>query len=311
MIVQIKNDNTQYIYTTDASKDYLNVAKALGLGSGAGLASYVTTSPIEFTNANGAKVKAIRINGYSNLSYYVMNDSVKLDIKHKGNLDKEMFKTIIDGLNFFENSRIKLGGKVYLGPFRALNYAMMNTITDAAGNHIMLSSSQVRDVQAINALLSRLDYDNGKMYEPLIRRYVNILAGLLDKSTLPIGYFNMENYLRVIQSQATTLFASFTKPKTKPTILLRSDGTPGYAKVVSANGPYVNIELSPNIQVLDLSKENAYNPFVIVSLRPFPIAQSTFPWKRVMYGNTAVFMTPIICNENKLRTLTKSINLLE
>lgn len=311
MIVQIKNDNTQYIYTPDAARDYLDVAKALGLGSGAGLASYVTTSPVEFTNTCGAKVKAIRINGYSNLSYYVMNDSVKLDIKHKGNLDKEMFKTIIDGLNFFENSRIKLGDRVYLGPFRALNYATMNTITDAAGNHIMLSSSQVKDVEAINALLSRLDYDNGKMYQPLIRRYVNILAGLLDKSILPIGYFNMENYLRIIQSQATTLFASFAKPKSKPTILLRSDGTPGYAKVVSASGPYVNIELSKNIQVLDVAKENAYNPFVIVSLRPFPIAQSSFPWKRVMFGNTAIFMSPIICNENKLQTLTKSINLLE
>ena len=94
MIVQIKNDNTQYIYTADASKDYLNIAKALGLGSGAGLASYVTTSPIEFTNANGAKVNAVRINGYSRLSYYVMNDTVKLDIKHKGNLTKDMFKTI-------------------------------------------------------------------------------------------------------------------------------------------------------------------------------------------------------------------------
>jgi hypothetical protein len=187
----------------------------------------------------------------------------------------------------------------------------MNTITDSAGNHIMLSSSQVRDVEAINALLSRLDYDNGKMYQPLIRRYVNILAGLLDKSTLPIGYFNMENYLRIIQSQATTLFASFSRPKTRPTILLRSDGTPGYAKVVSANGPYVNIELSKNIQVLDLAKENAYNPFVIISLRPFPIAQSSFPWKRVTFGNTAIFMSPIICNENKLMTLTKSINLLE
>ena len=31
MIVQIKNDNTQYIYTPDASRDYLDVAKALGL----------------------------------------------------------------------------------------------------------------------------------------------------------------------------------------------------------------------------------------------------------------------------------------
>ncbi len=311
MIVQIKNDNTQYIYTPDASRDYLDVAKALGLVSGAGLASYVTTSPMEFTNANGAKVKAVRINGYSNLSYYVMNDSVKLDIKHRENLTKDMFKTILDGLNFFENARIKLGEKVYLAPFRALNYATMNTITDAAGNHIMLSSSQVRDVEAINVLLSRLDYDNGKMYEPLIRRYVNILAGLIDKSVLPIGYFNMENYLRIIQSQATTLFASFAKPKSKPTILLRSDGTPGYAKVVSAQGPYVNIQLSPNIQVLDLAKENAYNPYVIVSLKPFPIAQSSFPWKKVKYGNTAIFMSPIICNENKLRTLTKSINLLE
>ena len=311
MIVQIKNDNTQYIYTADASKDYLDVAKALGLTSGTGLASYVTASPIEFTNANGAKVKGIRINGYSNLSYYVMNDSVKLDIKHKGNLDKDMFKTILDGLNFFENSRIKLGDKVYLGPFRALNYATMNTITDAAGNHIMLSSSQVRDVAAINALLSRLDYDNGKMYEPLIRRYVNILAGRIDKSVLPIGYFNMENYLRIIQSQATTLFASFAKPKSRPTILLRSDGTPGYAKVISAQGPYVNIQLSPNIQVLDLAKENAYNPYVIISLKPFRIAQSSFPWKRVNYGNTAIFMSPIICNENKLKTLTESINLLE
>ena len=311
MIVQIKNDNTQYIYTPDASRDYLDVAKALGLTTGAGLASYVTSSPIEFTNANGAKVKAVRLTGYSNLSYYVMNDSVTLDIKHKGNLTKDMFKTILDGLNFFENARIKLGDKVYLAPFRALNYATMNTITDAAGNHIMLSSSQVRDVEAINVLLSRLDYDNGKMYEPLIRRYINILAGLIDKSVLPIGYFNMENYLRIIQSQATTLFASFAKPKSKPTILLRSDGTPGYAKVISAQGAYVNIQLSPNIQVLDLAKENAYNPFVIVSLRPFPIAQSSFPWKHVMYGNTRVFMSPIICNENKLRTLTKSINLLE
>ena len=175
----------------------------------------------------------------------------------------------------------------------------------------MLSSSQVRDVEAINVLLSRLDYDNGKIYEPLVRRYINILAGLIDKSVLPIGYFNMENYLRIIQSQSSTLFASFAKPKSKPTILLRSDGTPGYAKVVSAQGPYVNIQLSPNIQVIDLAKENAYNPYVIVSLRPFPIAQSTFPWKHVLYGNTRVFMSPIICNENKLRTLTKSINLLE
>ena len=152
MIVQIKNDNTQYIYTHDASRDYLDVAKALGLTTGAGLASYVTSSPIEYTNANGAKVKAVRLTGYSNLSYYVMNDTVTLDIKHKGNLTKDMFKTILDGLNFFENARIKLGDKVYLAPFRALNYATMNTITDAAGNHIMLSSSQVRDVEAILVL---------------------------------------------------------------------------------------------------------------------------------------------------------------
>lgn len=311
MIVQTKNDNTHYIYTHDASRDYIDVAKELGLGSGTGLASYVTASPVEYTNECGVRVKAMRINGYSDVSYYVMDDSVEIDLNRGGTLDETMLKTIVGGFNHFENARIKMGGKVYLGPFRVHDYHRSRYMSDALDNRILLSSSRVRDVAAINALLGRLDYDNGKIYEPLIRRYVNILSGLTDKRVLPIGYFNMEDYLRIIQSKALRMFALLSTPKSKPMVLLRSDGSPARIKVVSANGPYVNLEMSPNIQVLDLAKENAYNPFVIVSLRPFSIALSTFPWKKVTYGNTPVFMSPIICAEDKLKTLTKSINLLE
>ena len=310
MIVQQISDTVQYIYTKSASDDYINVAKSLGLGEGAGLKSYVTTSHTEFKNIYGSIVKAVLIHGYGNTEYYVIDDSVKIDIKSSDESDYDTFKAILDGLNFFPKARINIAGGTYICPFSFANGSSKNTISDFSGKHIMLTCKRMRDVKAINTMLSRLNYDNGKYYEPMLRRYFSITEEMNDKRIMPIGYFNLQEYLRVIKSKADIAFGPLAKAKSKPTILLESDGTAGYVTVASSSNGFVNLSLSENIKAIDLNKSNTYDPFVIVSRKPFKIAGTNFPWQFVKYGTVPLCMSPIICPEKSLKILKYSINLL-
>lgn len=313
MIVQIKPNNIQYIYTNDASKDYLQIATELGLAENNSLKSYVTALPHTIIGKGGVKIPCIKLDGYSNSSYYIMNDHIPIEIKQTDYLDDKLFTATLNAFNAFENANVMIGGKIYTGPFKFANGAAHNTIEDRSGKCIMLSSTQVRDVNAINTLLSRLNYDNGSMYMPVVKRYIGLLHGMRDKKNMPIGYFNCEEYFRVIKSKAKDLFNSFTHSKSKPTILLRSDGKNGMLSVDSCKNGVLLLKLSSNIDVVDVNSSNAYNPFVIVSLKPFKIANTKFPWQWVKDkdSNTWVCMTPIICPEHKLNVLKYSINLLE
>jgi hypothetical protein len=310
MIVQQITDTVQYIYTKNANKDYMTIAKALGLCEGTVLKSYVIASHTEFENAYGSVVKAVIIHGYGDTEYYVIDDSVTLDIKSSDVSDDSTFRAILDGLNFFPKSRLIISENTYIGPFSFANGSSKNTIMDSSGKHIMLTCKRLRDVKAINEMLARLNYDNGKYYEPMINRYFSITEQMRDTRIMPIGYFNFHEYLRIIKSKANLVFGPLAKKKTKPTILLESDGNPGYVKVISSSNGFTNLALSENIKSIDLNKTSTYDPFVIISRRPFNIAGTKFPWQFVKYGNTTLCMSPIICPEKSLQILRYSINLL-
>jgi len=311
MLVQNINNTTTYIYTTNASSDYMSIAAELKLGNGKSLNSYVTALPYSFKNGSGETVSCIKLNGYSDMTYYIMNDTVDLHVKQVDCFDNAFFDTLLKAFNFFPNATLTLCGMTFEGPFSFANNAAHNTIKDKNGRCIMLSSTQVRDVEAINTMLSRLSHDNGNIYQPLIRRYLNMLSVQKDKGMLPIGYFNMESYLRVIKSRGKEYFSSLTHPKTRPTVLLKGDGSKGFIKVTGVNKNRVNIELSDNIKSFNMNAINAYNPFVIISLKPFKIAKTRFPWQFVKQYNTRVGLCPILCPESRLKTLAHSINLLE
>lgn len=310
MIMQIKNDNVKFIYVENAARDYMSVAEQLGLCDAGKLKVYATAYPATIKNLSGLDMKCIVLSGYAE-TYYIIDDKCGIHIKNADYFDEKVFRTMLDAFNFYDNAILELGGKRYYGPFKFANGKSYNNIIDTTGKCIMLSSTQHRDVEAINTLLSRLDYDNGKMYEPMISRYLNMLVDWRDKTTLPIGYFNFEHYLRIIKSRALSLFSSFTVPKTKPTVLVRTDGEPGYIKLKTIEGNLPVVTLTGKVDVIDLNKNNAYNPFVIVSLKPFSIGNTMFPWGCVKYRGTSVYLSPINCPEDSLKVLRASINLLE
>lgn len=297
MILQTIGDR-HLIYTGNPDADYLEIGKSFGMTDPATnqLNSYVEKSTIPYVNSNGVSMQNVTLKGKTVTLTLVKDTQV---VNSRQSVD------IANALNYFPNASLKLLNYSYMGKF---SHTGSGTVTDKLKNGFTVSDMLVKDLGAIYDLMTHLDLNNGKLFEPLIARYVYATRQISRRRLKIVGYFDLEEYLRIMKDDRKLMFNRVTDSKSR--VYIKLGDHPLKISVQSVVNGYANLVLDGQKEILDLQKANSFRPFVIMTLSPLQISSMKFPWSKVMFENTPVFMTPLMTSPNAWGTLQGGVDLL-
>ena len=289
----------QVVYVDDYLSDYMEVADEFGMIENGQLAPYVVKSDTPYVNEFGISRPSIRLDGRT-VDVHVVNNYVKAADCTPGSL--------VTALNTFPaSSRITISGFPFVSRFY-LNAAHDLTILDSAKRKFSLSQYGRKDLKGIYNMMVHLGDNNGKLYEPVIARYV-YTSYQMPKHRQLVGYFDLGQYLSVIKDHRyEELFMTLGKNKTLAFVELKES-----APIVKLTGVVNNVAMLTlqNIEgTYDAKKLNDFNPYVILTRRPLVIKTMKFPWTKVKFDKVDVFMTPIMSLSDAWESLEGGINLL-
>jgi hypothetical protein len=309
MIVQNINSETQVIYTTNRVTDLPQVGEALKYNKkNGGFYKYVTvehstyfTPPKSTTSLPAIKLIA------KGITTYVVDDTVEF------NIDKSNVGNIIQLLSKFGEDYIIRYNNIDLnGPFRKNG---SDSLINNESTIISIGSYGVNDnTNQIHNFIHRMRTDNGRMLDPVLRRFANTVFLFKGNKKLLTGYVNLSMYLNVIKYPSRGLF-NMNLPDTKAdyVINLTSNSSRVRLKVVDViNGKLVlNISLDGSIEAASQYKQQI-SPYVLITTAPVNLLNQKFPNFVVQYRKLPIFITPIIFNSSEiLKQLRGGINLLK
>lgn len=286
----------QLVYVSDYTRDYKDVAKMFGmLDENGNPHAYVTIKQEPYMNKIGVSVPSYHLEGKT-VNVYVVNDTYKADSSTAEGIAKAM--------NYFPpDSRYSTCGYDFVSKFRAIP----NVIYDSSNRSISLNADNHKDLRGIYDLMMNLGVNNGKLFEPIIARYV-YTSREMPRSMPLVGYCNLSEYLRIVRDSRSELFY---KGRTKSLVLmtLKPDITPS-VKIIGVKNNCAVLDVVGIKEVFDCRKVNSLEPLVIFTKSPLTIRTMKFPWTKVVFDKTNVFMTPIIAKEDAWETLQGGIDLL-
>ena len=296
MIVQPIDNERQLIYVNNYETDYKIIGSTLGICSEDGTPQiYSTVRRSGFTNSNGIRMPAWELGGKTT-TVYVVND-------HVDNVNDT--QSLTAALNYFHRPTYSFGKYVFTGKFN--NNHGTYVIYDSMNRSISLNQYNVKDLRGIYDLMAHLSINNGKLFEPLLARYVYSSFQISRKRLQVVGYFDLEEYLRIIQDDRSKLF---TIGSTKSSVYIET-GANARVSIVGNTDGMANVSITNCKSVIDMTKANSFRPFVIFSMSPLNIRRDmTFPWSRVVFDRKTVFMTPIMSKSDAWETLQGGIDLL-
>lgn len=297
MIVQGVGDGKNIVYVANRLEEFSKVAEAFGMAENGRLAPYVEVSSENYVNSCGVGMPAVRLKGRT-VDLYVVNDTVETD--------PDDGESIARALNYFpKESRLVMSGHTFVSKFRG-DYL---SVYDCMGRSFSVRKDQKNDLRGIYGLMTSLGDNNGKLYEPVIARYVYTSYNMPRHRQL-VGYFDLGEYLKVIRDSRRSLFYNVRsmektlvyvecKPSVRPSVRVTSVvGDCAVLEIVGIEGTY------------DAKKLNEFKPYVIVTRRPLKIKEMKFPWTKVSFDKVDVFLTPIMTLSDAWETLEGGLDLL-
>lgn len=302
MIIQPASDEVRIAYVSDVSADWMRAAASSGLVDPDGrLYSYVAVSPGTVRNAYGVGVKSMRLGGKT-MATFVVGDTVKASA-----LTSEAIAEALNAFGFGAGCSLSICGKLFTGPFAA---SSPTCIMDSKYRSIGFSHRVVTDIRQIEQYLAHIGDDGGKMLEPLTARFVQVGSEIRHSGRPLVGYANLEDYLFVIESPLGKRF--FKSRRGTYGVFVRI-GKSGHISVSakSVSGERVVVEMSGYDDAFDPEKNTEYEPTLIFSFSPLKIKDARFPWTKVKFGKTYVFITSLLVNDpGLLPSLDGGINLI-
>lgn len=286
----------QLVYVKDYTKDYLAVAKEFGmLKSDGTFESYIQQNRDPFHNGNGVVMPSVHLVGKT-VNIHVVNDTIQA----KGMLQEDL----VAALNYFPpDTHIEFAGHTFVSKFHPGNSSKV--FTDDAKRVISISSNR-KDLKGIYELMAHLDANNGKLFEPVIARFVYTSREM--PKTMPlVGYFELEEYLRVLRDDRRHMFDMV---RTNAIVNLEFGEVNPSFTVTSIKNNYAVLTSKNIVGAYDMKKIKEMKPLVIVARRPLKIRTMTFPWSKVKFDGTTVFMMPIISMRDAWESLQGGIDLL-
>ena len=286
----------QLVYVKDYQKDYLDVAREFGMLKPDGtLESYAQMNYDPYHNGNGIAMPSVHLVGKT-VNIHVVNDTIQA----KG----VTYQELVDALNYFPpDSHIDFAGHTFVSRFKkGNNYSV---IADSAKREFSISDNR-KDLRGIHDLMNHLDLNNGKLFEPVIARYV-YTSREMPKHMPLVGYFDLEEYLRVIRDDRSRLF---NMTRTHALVNLEFGPVNPCFTITAVKNNYAILTSKNIVGAYDINKIKEMKPLVILSRRPLKIRTMTFPWSKVTFDKTTVFMTPIMSMRDAWETLQGGLDLL-
>lgn len=290
--------NCSLIYVDDYRTNYKDVLQKFNmLNADGSVKQHVRLSQETYKNSNGVIMPAYHIVGHT-VDMYVVDKTRSMDINTASD--------IAEGLNYFPNCQYKFRQYGFSGKFRS---DTPGTLYDYVGRGITITDYLVKDMSGIYDLMCHLDLNNGKLFEPVIARYVYASRQIRRKKLQIVGYFNLSDYLHAIKHDAANLFSRAGKTSSDLYFKLGSNRKLNFTIISSTNG-VANVDITGMEQILDVKRTNAFQPYVIVNLAPLRIATMKFPWAKVVFEKTPVFLTPMMTGPEAWGTLQGGVDLL-
>lgn len=299
MFVQIVGSK-QLVYVKDRTLDYMSVADEFGMATNGSLDDHVVKTEEPYVNKMGVSIPSIRLHGRT-VDIHVVNDTVTAADSSPGALTR--------ALNSFpEDSSLTISGFTFVSKFSWYETWAL-TIVDSAQRKFSLREYGRKDLKGIYNLMTHLGDNNGKLYEPVIARYV-YTSYQMPKHRSLVGYFDLGEYLAVIRDRRyEELFMTNGRGKTLAFVELKSNVPPS-VKITGVVDNRAILSLINISGTYDAKKLSEFKPYVIVTRQPLKINSMRFPWTKVKFDKVDVFMTPIMSLSDAWETLEGGINLL-
>ena len=295
MVVQIVGDK-QLVYVDNYAVDYVKVADSFGMVENGRFSAHVEVRNEPYVNQNGISMPSVRLRGRT-VDLHVVNDMVRLQ-----SCEPDDF---VKALNYFPpDSRVTLSDHTFVSKFRSSGRALY----DCAGRSFSLRTYGKKDLKGIYGLMTSLGDNNGKLYEPIIARYVYTSYNMPRHRQL-VGYFDLGEYMAVIKDPRRGFFPNVSE-RTKTLVYVECKSTPPSVRVTNVVDGCAILDIVGLEGTYDAKKLNEFKPYVIVTRRPLKIKDMKFPWTKIKFDNVDVFLTPIMTLADAWDTLEGGIDLL-
>ena len=152
-------------------------------------------------NKNGVSMPSIRLRGRT-VDLHVVNNAIRL-----ASCEPEDF---VKALNYFPpDSRVTMNDHTFVSKFHSSGRA----VYDCVNRSFSLRTYGKKDLKGIYGLMTSLGDNNGKLYEPVIARYVYTSYNMPRHRQL-VGYFDLGEYMAVIKDPRRSFFPNVSE-KTK------------------------------------------------------------------------------------------------
>lgn len=289
----------QIVYVNNYLTDYMSVAEEFGMIDNGELASYVVKSDEPYINSFGIERPSIRLNGRT-VDVHVVDDTVAATESTAGALSV--------ALNTFPvNSRLTLNGYPFVSRFY-WSASNRHCIYDSVKRCFSVRTYGRKDLKGIYNLMVHLGDNNGKLYEPVIARYV-YTSYQMPKHRQLVGYFDLGEYFSVIRDRRyEDMFMTMGRSNSLSYVELKTSAP--IVKVTNVVDNCAMLTLQNIEGSYDAKKLNEFKPHVILTRRPLVIKTMKFPWTKVHFDKVDVFMTPIMSLSDAWESLEGGINLL-
>lgn len=298
MILQ-ERGTTQVVYMPDIDAGHIVLGESMGLCDIQGRpALHATIEKVKYTTDCGVALDAWKMTGET-VEVYALPSRIRI----KGGSAKDL----VDAMNSFNSPRYDFGTYVFAGKFKETS---KNTLADKAGRKITTAADQMKDIPGIFNLMANLGKDGGKLFEPVIARYMWTIYHLQGRQPRfrPVGYLDLKDYLCVIRDDRRNMFSRMNSTSLIDVQL----GKNPYVTVTGIDDRTGQALLAfEDAAVIDREKDKSFHPFVLIADRPFELRQEMqFRWSRVEFEKHSVFLMPVMSLQGTWRNMGNMIDLL-
>ena len=299
MILQPRG-KSQVVYVPDIDAGHIVLGESMGLCDIHGNAApHASISKVKYTTDCDVTLDAWKMVGET-VEVYVLPSRIKI----RGASAASM----AEALNSFNSPRYDFGKYVFTGKFTG--ESTRYTLKDKAGRKITTSADLMKDIPGIYNLMANLGADKGKLFEPVIARYMWTIWHFPGRPSelQPVGYLDLHDYLCVIRDDRRNMFSRLNGHA----LINVQLGKEPYVTVTGVD-PKTNqalLQLEDAV-VIDREKDKAFKPYVLVSNRPFELHQELkFRWTRVDFEGHPVFLIPVMSMHGTWLRMDNAIDLL-
>lgn len=299
MIVQSLDDTRKLVYVQDPDREYRRIGHEFGMCDKDGnAAGYANIAHRMFTMSTGSQVMSWEMTGKT-VTLIIVPDRVHAD---KSN------ESVAAAMNSFNRPSYVFDRYVFTGKFVP---GSTHVVYDHERRGIIVGNSSIKDIPGIYDIMVNVGANNGKMYEPLVARYVTAMRSVRHTEVKAIGYFDLGDYLRIMNDHRAYLFLQ--QPNISASKISVDMPDTGCTVRVSSIDPATgNAMLAfDGVTVYDTSKTKEFRPYVVVSTAPLNI-RPDMPFKStpVRYGKLTIFLTPMMSKPEAWATLVGGLDLL-